>query len=620
MVTPSNPASRRRRLLVGGSLGSVLLVGALPAGPAAAASVITRNACEYSYDQYWRDLDITLQGQLSTAGARAGDTVTATAQAFDVALPGWLAEYGYRFGILKAGDNDIDVSVWVAIRATNTVEGTAWQRLDGTATTTITALEDGTFVSASPITYAVAPLSPTTWTAKGGDIRIGQAPAGSLPSIPVGPNSSMRRPTGSVFIEARFGELLRLGFDCLPGGFVGAGAGYEEAPAAPYATTTVPATECISGVPAGGVAATDVQVLAPASVGSAASGQLFSLTPQLRYRLPQAYLQELRTAGRLRPGANTLGGSFVVAVDGTGTAPARRLATVPVPAGIVVTVPASGPITVSGGDATDAVSVTVPLPALEWTATGDAPAQFTAAARSSIGDLTSVAGTSGTVTPYGGLYGRLSFTTADGSTQHVSLDCVSGRVDAGTAGVAYAEAGDRPGGDQGRYAIRAFAPDAFAATRVTPATPPAPPVAVPDPVAPGGGTPAPPTVPAPPVVTPGPRPAVVPTKLRVLSVGLRSAQGKVPVSLQCAGTVGICRGTVTVRSTAILRVGRTRKQVTVTRAVSYRIDPGYTKLYKLVVGRDGATVLRARRKLAVQVVARPAGKNAPVTRKLVLTR
>jgi len=609
--------------------GAALALVALSAAPASAATVKTPNACQYSYDNLWRDLDLTLQGVVDVPGARAGQTITASSQAFDVDLPGWLAQTGYNFGLFRSGLNEIPVSVWIAIRGTNTVEGVQWQRIDGVAETEITTLGDGTFVSATPITYSVAPLTATTWTAKGGDVQLAQAPSGALDAavpggIPVGPNGALRRPKGSVVILASLGEEVRLAFDCLPGRFAGGGDAYLEAPASPYARTTVPTYECLSAVPAAtNVAGVDVGVTAAPGLAGATSGQPFDLAARVHYTLPQAYLQELRAAGRLAEGENALAGTFTVALDGAATDPARRTATVTLPAGTIVTVPpGGGAITVSGSGAADAVEGTLELPATRWSPTSAATMRFSAGSAGALGELADVAGVAGAVRPYGGVFGRLSITPSGAAARHLSLDCVAGRVDVSDPGRAYGERGNGPEGDAGRYAVSTFAPDPFAAVAVAvpapgPTLPPAPEPApaTPAPVPAPPGSPAPAPTPGGTPAAPGPR-----TTLQVRSTTLRATRGRVPVTLRCVGTIGVCRGSIALRTTAKVALGGRRRVVTVTRSASYRLEPGTTKVVRLAVGRDGAAVLRRTRTVRVTAVARPTGSKSAITRRLALRR
>jgi len=214
---PSSPARSVVNPAVRCLLLCALLAGGAVSPAAAPAAVTTANTRKYSYDDLWRPLPITLGGQSSPASARAGDDVKLSSQTFAVDLPSWLAETGYQFGLLTAGDNELEVSVWVALRGANTVQGTRWERLDGTAATTIETDGSGAFVSATPITYSVTPPAPTSWRAKGGRVEFAQAPAGSLPAIPVGPAGAPRTPEGSIFILARLGDTLQLGFDSLRG-------------------------------------------------------------------------------------------------------------------------------------------------------------------------------------------------------------------------------------------------------------------------------------------------------------------------------------------------------------------------------------------------------------------
>ena len=211
---------------------AALCAAALLALPSTASGASTNlNSCQYSYDSYWRDMDVTMSGSpVPTAGAG----VSLQSPSISAALPAWLAQYGYNFQLLKAGYNEIPVQVWYATRATNTVEGTQVFSFETMAGTDITTA-GSTFVSATPIEYEVPSLAAQAWTRRGGPVQFRQAGSGSLPPLPIGPGGRLQQPKGSLVISASLGAGITLTLDCVAGSFIADGSERVETTAAPFA-------------------------------------------------------------------------------------------------------------------------------------------------------------------------------------------------------------------------------------------------------------------------------------------------------------------------------------------------------------------------------------------------
>lgn len=598
-----------RRLALA-AIVATAVAGALVPATAHAAEVTTMNACQYSYDDLWRPLPITLGGQASVASARAGDDVTLSSRTFAVDLPAWLAETGYQFGLLRAGDNELDVSVWVAVRGTNTVEQARWERLDGTAETTIETDSSGRFVSATPITYSVSPPPPSTWEAKGGQVGFAQAPSGSLPAIPVGPQDSLRTPKGSIFILARLGETLRLGFDCAAGVNDADGGGYVPATAAPFATTDVPAFECLGAVPpATNLTGVEAELLGPASAGAATRGTPYAVGGSLRYRVPNATLAELYAAGRLAVGDNAFAATFDVALAATNASPATQAVRMQTGEAVTVRVGAGGsPISVLGPGGTSAdVSGTLALPSTTWLPAAAGVLSVGVANAGALAPLTPE-GTSGSVAPYGSVYARMRLTPAGEAPRYLSADCVSGRTGVANPAIAYSERGDQPAGDQGRFAVASYLADPFVTVGV--AEPAPPPGQGPGPGEPGpspGAVPPPaPDLTAPATTPPAATPKATSARPAVRSTRLVVRRGRIAVLVDCRGGSAACRGTLTIRTAARVRLGGRLRVVTLTRTAGYSVRSGATKTVSLTLGLDGRRLTAVRRSLRVRVLARPA--------------
>ena len=585
---------------------ALTLAGAVSA-PAGAAAVTTQNACQYSYDGYWRDMPITNAGSAAPATAERGDTISLSGRTLNPTLPEWLAEYGYNFGLLEAGENEIPTTVWLATRGVGTEEGLKVQRFETLARTTIYVDGGGMFSHADPFTYDTPELAGTTWTAKGGKVAFRQAGAGSLPQLPVGPGGRLQQPKGSVFILAELGSA-QLGLDCVPGGYDGEGASYVEQIASPFATVDVPAFSCLSALPAATNRAPVAVDLAGATLPAARKGVPYRFAPAVDYRLPAAYLQTLYDAGRLKEGDNEL------SLDVTAAIAAGHAS----PADVELAGSSAEPVIVrvEDGNASE-VAGRVRLAAGSWTPAGGGPLELAAGPAGALGPL-DVEGRDEPVRPYGSVYLRLTIAPPAEAANHLSLDCVSAEAAvAGGTPPAYSEGGDQapPAGDAGRYELDAYRLDPFAIAPLLASVTPTP---TPDP-------PTPPAPSAPPGAGPpqGPPPLAEPPTRAVVAIPkgtLRVKRKQVAIRLRCTGNAR-CRGTARLRSVKRLRVGkRGRKRiVALTAARSYAIPAGRTRTIKLRLGGDGRKLMAARKRLAVRVEVRPRGATT-LSRKVTLRR
>lgn len=238
-----------RPLLAGAAALTVL--AAVAAGPTAAeaASEVTPNACLYSWDNYYRDLDITLTGSATPNPLPPGEAVTLTAS-LSGTMPVWLPTYGYNLDLLTVGENRIPTTMLVAIEGVGSVEQVQVVKVSFDALTTVTD-PDGTprtnDEGGTPPIVDVQ-LDPTTWTSAGGPIELRQASGATLTSQPdLGPDGGPVTPEGSIYISSSLSPELRFNLDCQPGEQVAADRGetYTAAQAKPFETVTVaePAAE-----------------------------------------------------------------------------------------------------------------------------------------------------------------------------------------------------------------------------------------------------------------------------------------------------------------------------------------------------------------------------------------
>jgi hypothetical protein len=132
-----------------------------------------------------------------------------------------------------------------------------------------------------------------------------------------------------------------------------------------------------------------------------------------------------------------------------------------------------------------------------------------------------------------------------------------------------------------------------------------------------------PPVITPPPPTPAPTPTVVPRtvaapKVTVRSTKLKVKSGKVSTSLSCTGTVR-CKGTVTLKTASKVKLGSKKRTVVLTRSATYSIAAGKRATVKLVLSKNGKSVLRKHKRLSVRLHVKPSSGKT-VTKKLRLTR
>jgi hypothetical protein len=548
-----------RRIGVAAAVAATLL-----AVPATASGAVThRNSCQYSYDGYWRDMDVTVGGTAGVAAAQPGDPITVGGHGMSVALPDWLAQYGYNFGLLRAGHNEIPVRVWLALRGVNTVEGTRLQAFETVAETDIETA-NGAFVSATPIEYSVPVLPATQWTARGGPVEFRQAGSGSLPDLPVGPGGRDQKPKGSLFISAALGEAT-LGLDCVPGEYIAQGSERVETTPAPFATVDVPSFQCISAL----TASVRLEPVPERGLPSARSETEYSYAPAVSYLLPGEDLAS-------EPGDNAVTIALTAAVSGR-----------------VLTGSASA--VVRGEEPSDVAGVARLSPWRGLPSTG--PLGFTVSG--TLGAVT-VEGVAQPVRPYGSLYARVSIASAGGSVKRFSLDCVSGVVGIASPSTPYSVLGDQEGGDRGRYAIAPYPLDPFATAYVEPSVTPKPtPTATATPVAVPVATPAATAAPSP---TPAPagRPSVASKRLRV-------SGKRVAVAISCAGATA-CTGKLALRTAGKVKLGKKRRVVTMTRSSRYAVAAGRRVTVRLTLSADGHALLRRVRRVSVRATGAPSSR------------
>jgi len=106
---------------------------------------------------------------------------------------------------------------------------------------------------------------------------------------------------------------------------------------------------------------------------------------------------------------------------------------------------------------------------------------------------------------------------------------------------------------------------------------------------------------------------------RRATIGSAKLSGSVvTVPLSCAAGAR-CAGTVRVRSAAPLRIGRTRKLITVTRRVKFDLAGSQTRNVRLALTKEGRTVLDRAKRMSVKVVVDPQSGNL-VTKPATLRR
>ena len=177
----------------------LLFAGALVAPASSAASTQFENQCQYSYDRYWRPVPLVFDGRLTdgsgtelTPGAQlaVGDTVRYSNGTVSALLPSWIVTFAYESSMIPLGDGQLPVKAWLALEATNTVEGvTAPIPLTTVARTNVVLAPSGLVdETRSSIWVEAAPIPTQSWTATGGEVAVRQALGESLGPIPARPD------------------------------------------------------------------------------------------------------------------------------------------------------------------------------------------------------------------------------------------------------------------------------------------------------------------------------------------------------------------------------------------------------------------------------------------------
>ncbi len=342
------------------------LAGALvaPAGAAAFPDTQFENQCQYSYDRGWRPVPMVFGGRLTngsgtelTPGAQlsVGDTVRLEGGTVSAILPSWITSFAYAGELIPLGDGEIPVKAWLALEGTNTVEGVKSGILLDTVARTHVVLGPGGVVDEQRSSVLVdrAPIPPQTWTASGGEVRVTQALAESLPPLPVGEGGTTTRVHGSLFVDAHLitgsGFVNHLYLDCLQGRQVREGETHTDELPGALGQFSVPGyTGEVDGTPVTG--RVDADLLAGEGPPRVAAGGSATLrNGALRLRLTDAQ----RDAW--------FGGATQVALSGSLALEGLR-STEQVQAVAIdheATVAGDGPVT-----------VTIPLPETTWTALG----------------------------------------------------------------------------------------------------------------------------------------------------------------------------------------------------------------------------------------------------------
>jgi hypothetical protein len=643
-----------------GLLLAALALGSLTALPAAASATVVPNVCQYSFDGFYREIPIGMAGtpainaappRYPVAGGSVvnpGQTVTLDSvpgQPLDVALPENLQRFGYQAGLLSPGSNVLNVKVWVAIRATNTVEGV--QILGPLAVTASTTIETstgdntGTFVSATPFSYAKPDLPQTTWTATGGEVVFSQAEGGTLGSLPVGNADALRPLAGSVVIQAVINANLSFFMDCRPGSVPvinpvdGAGPNFVENTPPPIDASITGAnnSSCISNQ---GRLATGPAANLPAGVSreiDAIGVRLSSAGNPAEIALGASYTVAAGNAEITLPGDTvaTLGRQ----VDGV----TQLVTAKSYPLDLWVTLAATNtvegtqtvratgtyafPPGMNTPDGTPGMPVvaTLVLPSTTWTPAGagtirvaagqpGSMAPISVSGNSAADPLGPVATTPYAVAPFGSIVLR-----AGTDINPVTLDCMPAAIAVTDPPAApFSNLGTT--GAAGRYSISANPrPDALATTRV---------LAPPPPVADVPAAVAPPPPPPPAAALPLPRPTATTASSGPGKFGftkLKNNKGRIRVVVSCAASKTTCAGTLQVRTAAKQRLTRRAKSkiVTIARDTRYTVNAGKLKTITLTLSADARRLLRSRRSVKVKAVLKPS-RGAQVTRTLNLSR
>jgi len=640
-------ARRFRALRVLPTLLALLAPCALAVSPASAASV--QNSCRYNYDSYYRDMEVDVSGSAAIvadpprypapAGTQVdpGQTIHLAGAPIEIALPGNLPRFGYQAGLLEPGLNTITAKVWVAIEATNTLEGVQVQGpFVVTATTTI-EVDAGSdaYISDNGFQYTNPVLPDSDWTAVGGDVTFSQAAAGTLGSLPVGPSGASRTVAGSVVIQANVAGGVSFFMDCQPGATQDvnpnddAGPTFVPEPATPFdATITGPRNlTCISaqgrlasgaaaGLPDGVTREIDPIGLALSAAGNApaaTAGEPYQLVGVQAQLTPSPGTASTLAGFHDPPGTPLVVGAKAypldvwLAIRGTNTVEG------------VQRVKLSTTYTVTGGPGAWTIApVAIAVPNTTWTPAAAGPIAFSIAPPETMAAITvsgiaasdplgAPSATPYAVTPYGSLVLR-----AGTERNAATFDCVPGAVAVADGAVAFSNLGRLapPAGSAGRYALLAHPrPPAIASATAVAAPTTTPPAVTPPPP--------PAAAPPPPPVPPAAAPQAGPGK--IASARLSARGGRVRLVISCATPRTSCAGRATLRSATRLRVGRRLKTVAIARDASYTVAAGKRRTLTLSLGSETRTLLRTRRTLRVKIALKPK-RGASATRVVTLSR
>jgi hypothetical protein len=335
---------------------------AVPTTGAGAASfaVSEPQVCQYSYDQAWRAVPVTLSGTLVdidgdeiTPGQALvpGAAVRLQGATVSAALPGWIGPFAYDGGIIGNGTSSLPVHGWIALEATNTVEGTTAPIRIDTNAIAHADVQPGQAPTEDSVTFepVTASIPDQTWTAAGGDVLVRQAVGTKMAPIPAGRDGSPVQVNGTLFVAAELDASTRLFLDCLAGGQLEQGGSHSDKLPDPLSAIgfRVPGfTGAVDGDPL--VDPVDAQLENP-GLFRAAAGQPATVTgTRLRLRLTAAQ----RTAWLGAAGSASVSGD--VTIVGDRSTAGQQTVTVPATA---VSAPGTG-------------DVVIDLPATTWTATG----------------------------------------------------------------------------------------------------------------------------------------------------------------------------------------------------------------------------------------------------------
>lgn len=253
-MPPFTTSLRRTGIATAVTLSAVSLGAAFHAPSASAESSTGWNiqACQYSFDQYWRQVPVEIVGTLVYAdGPSAGTEVpTGTSLApgtkvrldgatVDAILPDWIKTFATEGGFIPLGEGEIPLDGWIALEGVNTKEGvTAPIPFSSRVRTSIVNGSGGTVdEQASILDVIPAPITAPTWTVAGGTLNVRQAIATAMGEVPEGRDGSLIKVNGSLFVRATLGagstSISQLFIDCLHGDQVPLNVGASHSDALP---------------------------------------------------------------------------------------------------------------------------------------------------------------------------------------------------------------------------------------------------------------------------------------------------------------------------------------------------------------------------------------------------